>query len=77
MFADGVVAYIPLDADFLTIWIAQGAIGILGVGSSPIAKFWGGLVIGMSGEQVPLFSTEDAASRGRDLAAAFRKGDRP
>ena len=75
MFAEGVIAYVPPDADLLTIGIAQGAIGILGIGSSPIAKFWHRLVVGMSCEQVALFSTEDAASRGRDLATALPKGD--
>ena len=75
MFTEGVVADVPLDADLLTIWIEQGAIGILGIGSSPIVKFWCRLVVGMSSEQVAFFSTEDTASRGRGLATAFRKGD--
>jgi len=74
MFTEGVVLYVPPDADFFTIWVAQGAIGVLGIGSSPIAKFRHRLVVGMSSKQVAPFSTEDAASEGRGLAAALPKG---
>ena len=74
MIAGRVVPNVPPDTDLLSIWIAQGAINIFRPGGLSVTKFGDRFVISVRGEKVSSFSTENAAGRRRDLAAAFRKG---
>ena len=71
--AGRVIPDVPPDPDLLSIWIAQGAINIYCPGGLSVTKSGDSFVISMRGEKMSSFSTENAAGRGRDLAAAFRK----
>jgi hypothetical protein len=74
MVAESIVPDVPLDADFLSVGVAQGVVIVCSPGGLSVTEFWGRFVVNVKCKEVSSFSTEDTAGKGRDLAAAFWKG---